>query len=141
MNFNSIKIHVPELQQILDEYTDSIILAVSPSCHTEQKKGAYSVALIYHKYKKVYSAQLDDITSSNKCALYGLIEGAKRITQPKDITILTATCLGFKKALKGKGVNEPLWNELFTVLEQTGCQSITEVVVEGGGARIAAICK
>ena len=141
MNFESIKIGPNDLQQVLDEYTDSIIIAVSPSCNIEQKKGGYSVALIYHKYKKVYSERLYDITSSNKCAIYGLIEGATHITQPKDIVVMTATRFGFKNAMKCKGVNGDLWNELFTILEKKGCQSITEIVVEGGGASLSAICK
>ncbi len=140
MNFDSIKIGPNDLQQVLEEYTDSIIIVVSPSCNIEQKRGAYSVALIYHKYKKVYSARIDDITSSNKCAIYGLIEGATHITQPKDIVIMTATSFGFKKAIKCKGVNEALWNELFITLKQKGCQNVTEIVVVGGGTRIASIC-
>lgn len=141
MNFDSIKIGPDDLQQVLEEYTDSIIIAVSPSCNIELKKGGYSVALIYRKYKKIYSERLYNITSSNKCAIYGLIEGAMHITQPKDIVIMTAARFGFKNAMKCKGVNGDLWKELFSVLDQKGCQSITEIVVEGGGAVLASICR
>ena len=46
MNFESIKIGPNDLQQVLDEYTDSIIIAVSPSCNIEQKKGCQSTTEI-----------------------------------------------------------------------------------------------
>ena len=137
MNFNSIKIYPNELNKVLEEYNESIIIAVSPSCNLDRREGSFRIALIYHKYKKIYYRELKDIASSNKCAIYGLIEGASHITQPKNVVIMTATTFGFKRALSRRSDNQDIWDELFEVLEKKGCPNLTEVVVFGGGDELA----
>lgn len=141
MNFKSIRICENEIKDIINQYCDSIITVVSPSCNTKLKTGSYCVALIYHKYRKIYRGQVNDVNSANKCAIYGLIEAATHITSPKDVVIMTASSFGFKKAISFKGVNSEIWNSLFSILEERGCENVTEVVVVGGGVQIASICK
>ena len=141
MEFDRITIEEQQLKEIFDAYNDAIFIAVSPSCNIQKKKGNYRSALIYHKYKKVYTGEIENITSANKCALYGLIETATHIKEGKDIVLLVGGSFGFKKAIKYAGVNEGLWNELFTILESIGCEKITEVLVKNGGFRLACICR
>ena len=141
MNFRSIKIQENEIENIFNQYNDSIIMVVSPSCNINMKAGSYHAALIYHKYRKIYCGQVNNVNSANKCAIYGLIEVAKHITSPKDIVIMTASSFGFKKAISFKGVNSEIWNSLFSILEEKGCENVTEVVVVGGGVQIASICR
>lgn len=141
MNFKSIRISENEISDIISSYSNSIIMVVLPSCITKLKKGSFRVALIYHKYKKVYCGEVDNVNSSNKCAIYGLIEAANHITKPMDVVFITASYFGFKKAVKYEGVNQELWNQFFSVLEKIGCKNITEVVAIGGGWQIASICR
>lgn len=141
MNFKSIKISENQIADILDQYNDSIIMVVSPSCNINLRAGSYRVALIYHKYRKIYCGQVSNVNSANKCAIYGLIEAAKHITSSRDIVIMTASSFGFKKAIDFKGVNSEIWNSLFSVLEEKGCENVTEVVVVGGGMQITSICR
>lgn len=141
MEFDSITIEEKQLKEIFEIYNDAIFIVVSPSCNIQMRKGSFRSALIYHKYRKIYTGEIEDITSANKCALLGMIETATHIKEGKDIVLLVGSSFGFKKAIKCKGVNEELWNKLFSIFESIGCRTITEVIVKNGGFRLACICR
>lgn len=139
MEFKSLHFDVTNCNNILDDGSH-IIICVSPSCNLKTKKGSCRIALIFNHKRKLFNLYLDDVESANRCAILGLTEGAKHITQPKDIIFVTAASFGFKKAIKFKGINHVLWNDFFRTLEINGCTSITEAIIINGGVIVSSWC-
>lgn len=141
MLFKTTKIQESEFQSLLQDNHDSVIIAVSPSCHLARQAGECRVAMMYKDYKKTFVLDLDNVVSAHECAIHGIIEAAKRLKVPKPIILLVAGSFGFKKSLKGKGAHPEMWNHAFDIFQSKGCPCITEVFVHQGGNLINTICE
>lgn len=141
MIYDSIRMESCELDSIYDKYKDSIIIAVSPSYYLERNEGACRLVMIYKKHNKYLIKDCTGAGSAHRCALQGLVFAAEQIKIPKPIVFVAAAPFGFKKALKGKGMNPDLWNIFFDVLKEKGCPSVTEIVVPDGSRKIEGLCR
>lgn len=141
MQYESITIEPSQLNEFLTDNENTLILAVSPSCNTSSRTGSYHAILLYRQHKMLITGDLQDIASANRCALHGFIDAAGHITKCENVILLVAGSFGFKTAIKHKGPNSDLWNELFFIIESKGCNCITEVIVSGGGTQLSSLCK
>lgn len=141
MLYDSLRIEPNDLDSVYEKYKESIIISVAPSYYLERDEGACRVVMIYRKHRKYLVNECSGLNSSHRCALKGLILAAEQIKIPKPIVIVSAAPFGFKKALKGKGVNSDMWNLFFDILKEKGCPSITEIIVQNAGRKIEALCK
>ena len=140
MIYNSVKIQAFELENIFKEYEDNILIGVSPSYLWDRDEGSYTVCMVYKKHKKKIMGRVSGLNSSNRCALQGLIAAAEQIKQPKPVGLLMASSFGFEKAIYGKGINAPLWKQLFDILEAKGCPVLTGIYVKDGSVCLKTLC-
>lgn len=141
MLYESIRMEAAELESVYEKYKDSIIIGISPSYYLERDEGACRLVMIYKRHRKYLVKDCSGSKSAHRCALQGLILAAEQIKMPKPVVFLAAAPFGFKKGLKGKGLNPDLWNIFFNTLKENGCPSVTEIVVPDGNRKIQALCK
>ena len=133
IEYENVKTDKNHIIDVLDLYSDALIIAVQPSCNIDKKIGSYRVALIYKEHRKTYEDTITNITSANRCALYGIIAAAKHITRPIDVVLFVTCSYGIKRGLAGKGPNRDLVLMLMSILYNKGCKKVTEILAPGAG--------
>ena len=119
---------------------DTIFIITVCSCNIELKQGSFTRALLWNGKKRINAMSMHNITSANKCALYGLLDGAKNINKAKSVALVSSTYLGFSKCEKGKGVNSNICNQILSELREKGCNDITDIMVKGGTNYLKKVC-
>jgi ribonuclease HI len=90
------------------------------SCDTATRLGTGESLLEYNGKTKYLYQQLQD-TTANRCIIEGLIAGVRQLKEPCSVLLVTATKIGVKKAIRGKGVNADLMGRLIKDLREREC--------------------
>lgn len=135
-----LRMNTNEFKNYIKTNEDTIFIITVCSCNIDLKKGSFTRALLWNGKKKINTESVDNVTSSNKCALYGLLDGVKSINKAKSVALVSSTALGFSKCEKGKGVNSDICNQILSELREKGCDDITDIMVKDGTSYLKEIC-
>ena len=120
-----------DLQNYLEHSDDlNILVKASYSYHT--RIGAYKCMLVYKKYQKIISGTVQNADSTHRVIIAGLFDALGRIKlHNANICVISDTYIGFKGALKGKGVYVQEINQLIDLAEKQG-NSLSSIAFTDG---------
>lgn len=111
----------------------SIFIYVIGSCNAQTREGSAMVLTVQGSEKRLQTFKYRDITA-NRCIIQGLIDGVLHLDAPNHVVLVTSTPVGVVSALKGKGPNQDLVNELLRELTARQCTYYFEVRKGEGNA-------
>lgn len=125
----------------LNANKDTFFVFVTGSCKCEERTGSFRVALIYNKYARVYQEAIEDTASANFCMIKGIQEAIKHINYKEaKICVVVAAALGFKQAVKGKGINAQYIQVVYDWIEEKNGMLYVLEVMRGGDKIKRMIC-
>lgn len=98
----------------------SVFIYVTGSCHAQTREGSAMVLTEQGSEKTLQTFNYRD-TTANRCIIHGLIDGILQLNAPHHVVMVTSTPIGVVSALKGKGPNHDLVNELLHELTVQKC--------------------
>lgn len=122
-----------DLSDFIKERYSSYILFVTGGSNYKNNNGHYSYVLLYKNNKFFNCKNFDYVKSPNVAIIKGTIDALKHINiHNKKLYIVDASQIGFKGALKGKGINYELIKEILKLCEEKNIE-YEEVFIHGGG--------
>lgn len=110
-------------EEIEKKYYDNVIIWVSGSSPYGEDFSAYYVLLQYKEHKEFMYGRVKDATS-NQAALIGIKQALEQMKKPMTICVVDTTLLGFKGAMRGKGINCEYALSVLDVLIEKNCKMI-----------------
>ena len=109
-------LHDLDILSFIKNNPDKLIILGFGGADYITSKGYYKFGLVYNMHIKIISGNSIG-TSSNRSILEGVLASVKKINKPSNVVVLTATVLGFKKAIKNKGPNKDICQEIIKIVE------------------------
>ena len=129
-----------DLEKYIEDSDDVNILVTASYCK-ETGIGKYKCLLLYKQYKKLIEGSYDNMISPNHVTVLGLIDAVKHINlHDVNVRIISGIYVGFKSAVKNKGLYAKEVNELVDIVEDQG-NTISSVAVTDGMDMIKKIIK
>lgn len=98
----------------------SVFIYVIGRCNAQTREGAAMVLTEQGSEKRLQTFNYRD-TTANRCIIHGLIDGVLQLNAPHHVVLVTSTPVGVASAVKGKGPNQDLVNELLRELTARQC--------------------
>ena len=112
--------------------SDDINVLVTSSYYNETGIGKYKCLLLYKQYKKLIEGSYENIISPNHVMVLGLIDAVKHINLHNvNVCIISGIYVGFKGAMKNKGLYVKEVNELVSIVEKQG-NTISSIAITDG---------
>lgn len=122
-----------DFYEYLNVNKNTFFVFVTGSCKCEERTGSFRVALVYNQYARVYQEAVEDTASANYCMIKGIQEAIKHINfKEAKVCIVVAVALGFKQAVKGKGVNAQHIQVVYDWIEEKKGELYVLEVMSGG---------
>ena len=109
--------------EIEKRYYDNVIIWVVGSLRYGDDFASYYVLMQYKEHKDFMYGRVIDATP-NQAALVGVKKALEKMNKPMTVCVVDTTLLGFKGALRGKGVNCEYALSVFDVLLEKRCRMI-----------------
>lgn len=121
--------------------SNAVNILVTASYYNETGKGAYRCLLLYKQHKKLLEGNFESVMSPNHAMVLGLIEAVKHINiHGVNVCIISGIYVGFKGAMKNKGLYAKEVNELVDIVEKQG-NTISSIAITDGMDIIKKIIK
>lgn len=131
MQHQSISITEINLETYLASSND-INIMVTTSYNKEIGEGKYRCLLLYKQHKRYMENIISNVISPNHTMILGLIEAVKQIKlQNVNVCIITGIHIGFKAAIKNKGLYASEVNEIVGIVEKQG-NTISSIAIPDG---------
>ena len=98
----------------------SVFIYVTGSCNALTREGSAKVLTKKCGNKRLQTFNYQD-TTVNRCIIQGLNDGVLQLDAPHHVVLVTSTPIGVVSALKGKGPNHALINDLIRELTARQC--------------------
>lgn len=140
MSHESRSITEFDLEKYIQNSSDVNIL-VTASYYNETGVGTYKCLLLYKQHRKLIEGSFPDVMSPNHTMVLGLIDAVKHIRlQGVNVCIISGIYVGFKGALKNKGLYAKEVNMLTGLVEKQG-NTISSIAITDGMDTIKRIIK
>lgn len=129
-----------DLEQYIQNSNDINILVTS-SYYNETGMGTCRCLLLYKHHKKLIEGSFENVKSQNHAMVLGLIEAVKHINlHDVNVCIISGIYVGFKGAMKNKGLYAKEVNELVDIVKGQG-NIISSIAITDGVDVIKRIIK
>ena len=129
-----------DLEKYLQNSNDVNILIIA-FYRGERKMGKYRCLLLYKQHMKLVEGSYENVVSPNHAMILGLIDTVKHINLHEvNVCIISGIYVGFKGAMRNKGLYAKEINELVGIVEKQG-NTISSIAITDGMDMIKKIIK
>ena len=122
-----------DLDQFLTDHENDIVAFVHGIWKYHTGEGSYTCRLFYQHKSKTIHKNFDSIKSNNLAMIYGAKAVCESIKRDNiTVFVITPTELGFRKALRGNGVNKDYIQEIFDVCHAKSLDFRPIALLNGG---------